>query len=265
MSISAVCECNAEIEAPNDLAGQSVKCPQCAAPVAIPAVLDNAECDLADENFPAELKKKAVAALGTNERLVWLGQPAPTLAFRRSLGWIAGGAVIALITLWSFFGGFGAGAAHNAAKGGGKAAAKPPASSQGYVIGGIFLLGSIGAMVVPWWRRRAAQNTCYALTNRRALVFKPGLFGESNESYTPLEVASLRRSDSWIFAGGGDVIFRTVTVISHSRSSRGVSSSSVRRIHYGFLAVPNVKEVEKRVRETLVDPFVDKLAAANAL
>ena len=36
MSIFAVCQCGAPIEAPDDLAGQSVKCPQCAAAIALP-------------------------------------------------------------------------------------------------------------------------------------------------------------------------------------------------------------------------------------
>jgi hypothetical protein len=111
---------------------------------------------------------------------------------------------------------------------------------------------------------RAARRTCYALTNRRALVYKEGLFGPTRESYSPLEVAALKRSDSWAVRGSGDLIFRTVQVVSTSRT-RGVSRSSVKTTHYGFLAVAPVGEVERLVRETLIDRFVDKLAQANAV
>jgi hypothetical protein len=42
------------------------------------------------------------------------------------------------------------------------------------------------------------------------------------------------------------------------------SSTSVSTKHYGFLAVARVREVEKLVRETLIDRFVDKLQMANS-
>jgi hypothetical protein len=128
---------------------------------------------------------------------------------------------------------------------------------------GLFFLSACGP-AVAWVRWRAARRTCYALTNRRALVYKEGLFGPTRDSYTPLEVSAMRRSNSWLVAGSGDLIFRTVQVVSTSRT-RGVSSTSVKTIHYGFLAIAQVGEVEKLVRETLIDRFVDKLAQASAL
>ena len=39
----------------------------------------------------------------------------------------------------------------------------------------------------------------------------------------------------------------------------------MKRIHYGFLAIANVDEVAKLVRETLIDRFVEKLNRANAV
>ena len=103
------------------------------------------------------------------------------------------------------------------------------------------------------------------LTNRRALVHKESLFGSTRESYPPLEVANMRRSNSWLSAGSGDLIFRTVYVISTSRSQTGRFSQSVRTVHYGLLAIAEVAEVEKFVRETLIDRLVDKLTEASVL
>src|SRR5919204_4166139 len=99
MPISVVCACGAQIEAPDNLAGQAVKCPQCAAVVAIPSpgtgdpVTAPAEDYREDGEVPADLKEKARAELGRNERLVWIGQPVGAIVFRRSLGYLVGGGV----------------------------------------------------------------------------------------------------------------------------------------------------------------------------
>ena len=81
----------------------------------------------------------------------------------------------------------------------------------------------------------------------------------------PLEVSGMRRSDSWVVSGSGDLIFRTVQVISRTQSRPGIFNSGVKTIHYGFLAIAQLGEVEKLVRETLIDRFVDKLQQASAL
>ena len=103
------------------------------------------------------------------------------------------------------------------------------------------------------------------LTNRRALVYQESLFGSSRDSYSPLEVSNMRRADSWLAAGSGDLIFRSVQVVSSTRSRSGGFSSRVKTINYGFLAIAQVRETEKLVRETLIDRFVDKLTQASAL
>jgi hypothetical protein len=218
-----------------------------------------------DSPIPPALKEKVLADLAANEQVVWLGQPAVDLVFRRSLGYLAVGAIMALISLvWLLSGLFPKQVAKvPVAVKGVAAQAKPPAQHSS-PLPVIFLLTSVGIMLVPLARWKIAKGTCYALTNRRALVYKEGLLSPTRESYSPLEVAHLRRLDSWIFRNGGDVVFRSVTVVSQSRNSRGQSQASVQTIHYGFLALKQVKEVEKLVRETLVDRFVDKLQAANS-
>jgi len=81
--------------------------------------------------------------------------------------------------------------------------------------------------------------------------------------YTPLEVSAMRRSNSWLSSGSGDLIFRTVHVISPV-SKPGIWNNNIRTVHYGLLAINGLDEVEKLVRETLIDRFVDKLNQANA-
>jgi hypothetical protein len=294
MPVSTLCSCGAQIEAPDDLAGQSVKCPQCAAVVAIPGgepaahraengqvhadqkepvrhenvsqdslvpvvgkAPVRAENYREDGDIPADLKEKALAEVAPNEKLVWMGQPLTDIVFRRNLGYIVIGGIIALIGLFWFM------------SGGLKVAGppgpnmQPPARTFGS-FGLILLIGGLCFTVVPLYHWKKAQGTCYALTTRRALVYKQGLFGPTRESYSPMEVTAMRRADSWVFQSGGDLIFRSVTVVSNSYS-RGRHSSSVTTTYYGFLAIAHVQEVEKLVRETLIDRFVDKLTQANAL
>ena len=54
-------------------------------------------------------------------------------------------------------------------------------------------------------------------------------------------------------------------VISSSSNRNGVWSQRVTQRHFGFLAVAQVQEVGRIVRETLIDRFVEKLNRANAL
>jgi hypothetical protein len=273
MLIPAFCGCGAQIEAPADLAGQAVKCPQCSSELPIPAAekrqqgISPSDYYREDGQVPLELKERILADLGTNERLAWLAQPVGAIVFRRSLGYLIIGGLIGLLSLsWIVVMSFAKPAVNPkvAAAQKGKAPPPAPASSLNITIPTVVFLVGIGVALVPVYRWKMAQRTCYALTNRRAIVHKGGLFGPTRENYAPSEVAAMRRSDSWIYSGGGDLIFRTVQVLTTSYS-RGRSWQSVRTYHYGFLAIDKVREVEKLVRETLIDRFVDKLTAANAL
>jgi hypothetical protein len=211
------------------------------------------------------LKEKVLAEVPANERLVWIGQPSAALAFRRSLGYLVGGSLVAAVALVWLAGGLaGKSAAGAAAKKGAaaqQAKAQPARATDLLPI--ILLVGGACCVGVPFYRWKMAQGSCYALTNRRALVYRQGLFGPTRESYSPTEVAQMRRSDSWVFPGGGDLIFCTVVIVTTSHSPRTGSSRSVSRKHYGFLSVARVQEVEKLVRQTLIDPFVDRLQAAS--
>ena len=219
-----------------------------------------------DGEIPAAIKEKILAELDPKERLVWIAQPVAAIVFRRSLAYLAVGGIVALISLaWLGTGLLPKKQATPVAAGKKGAAPQvktpPPAGNPFNSLPIIFLIGSLGGMAVPVVRWKLAQGTCYALTNRRALVYKAGLFGPTRESYSPMEVAQMRRSDSWVFQDGGDLIFRSVTTVTTYSKGR----PSVRTTHYGFLSIAHVKEIDRLVRETLIDRFVDKLQAANAI
>jgi hypothetical protein len=270
-AIAVACPCGVTLAAPAALAGKSVKCPRCAAAVALPAPADDTAAAFdpfscrEDGDVPADLKDKLLKGLNANEKPVWIGQPVPNLVLLRSSGYfvLAGIGILAAVIWLAFLLTPDKAPPVQA----GKKAAPAPASHSSNIIllpATIFLVSACFA-AVPVLRWRTAKRTCYVLTNRRALVYKESLFSPTRESYPPLEVANMRRSDSWLASGSGDLIYRTVYVVSTSRSRSGGFSSSVRTVHYGFLAIAQVAEVEKIVRETLIDPVVDKLIGASAL
>jgi hypothetical protein len=259
------------VAAPSTLAGKSVECPRCAAPVALPAPAADAEAAFdsvscrEDGVVPADLKEKLLKGLAANEKPVWIGQPVPNLVLLRSSGYFAvSGIGILVAVIWLIF-------LLTPDKAPPVQPGKKPAPAPASHSSNIILLPAVVFLVsacfgaVPVLRWRTAKRTCYVLTNRRALVYKESLFAPTRESYPPLEVSNMRRSNSWLASGSGDLIFRTVYVISTSRSRSGGFSSSVRTVHYGFLAIPQVAEVENIVRETLIDPVVDKLTGASVL
>ncbi|HEX3315255.1 MAG TPA: hypothetical protein VHR72_10215 [Gemmataceae bacterium] len=252
------CMCGATLEAPISVAGKSVRCPGCARTLALPAPEeDGAFVGVCrdDGDVPVELREKLLAGLDAREKAVWIGQPSPQLVLLRNGTWLAvSGLGIAIGLLWLFT------TLLPAAPARGRAVARP-AKNPLLPLG--VLLASACVSAVPaarWW---AARRTCYAITNRRAVVYADGLFGKSRDSYSPIEVSGMERRNSWLAPNSGDLVFRTVHVI--TRSSRpSVWNNNVRTVRYGLLAISELSDVEKIVRETLIDPFVDRLNQARA-
>jgi hypothetical protein len=266
---ATTCRCGVTLQAPPVVAGRLVKCPRCAAIVPMPAdEIENGRAFIyrEDRPVPADLKEKLLAGLDRKEKPVWVGQPEPRLVLLRQSGYFAvGGIGILAALIWLAVSLMPAGAATRPQPGKKAVLAGPPAAQPGVSLMvplSIFLVSACVA-AVPCLHWRTAKRTAYALTNRRALVYTEGLFGVTRDSYTPLEVSGMRRSNSWLARDSGDLIFRTVYVISRSR--KGTTwSDSIRTIHYGLLAIDHLDDVERLVRETLIDPFVDRLNQAGA-
>ena len=272
--ISVPCACGLTIEAPGSLAEKSVKCPECSSAVTIPVPESGTNHEPCQEDgpIPEDIRAKTLAELDPREKVIWLGRPVPGLVFFGSSGWLVAasiGFVVTSIWLVNSLLPAKAAAVPTQQKGApaqlaAKTATPPKTNGFSVVLAPLaFSLVWCGLGMVPVVRWYYARRTCYALTNRRALVYKEFLFGPTRESYPPMEVAQMQQSNSWIFSGSGDLIFRTVTVIHNSRTSKGRWNSTVQQIHYGFLAVANIQEVGKLVRETLINPFVNKLNQAN--
>jgi hypothetical protein len=137
--------------------------------------------------------------------------------------------------------------------------------------------GTVGffiALGIPFFQRWKAQKSCYAVTSRRALVFERTPIGAPKLTvYNPGDLTGMRRRDWWFFQDAGDLIFRTKVVITLSSTSGGYGPGrhgrgygpgrggiDARRsvTHYGFLSVRRPREIEIIIRESLIDPLIDK-------
>jgi hypothetical protein len=231
-------------------------------------LLDRSECGQQDEaifegtatmsdNFtlsgeiPPELQARVQAELTPEEKLVWLGQPEPSTVVRSArvlvivgLVWTIGSIFFALHWLkmaddfnrhWNAAPGVGAGGFER--------------RERGFFdyLPWLFVLIGVGIMTSPFWMLRKARQTCYALTNQRALICQPGWFGAWNtSSYTAPGLGKMRRRER--ADGTGDLIFEEVT--STSTNSEGHSSTTT--TWRGFLNIARVREVEALVRSTLL-------------
>jgi len=191
--------------------------------------------------LPPELDSRVRTELSSGERLLWVGQPQPGRSMRAAIPivlfglpwtafaifWMAGASGLLL-------GGFGNG---------------PPAAFRILfpLFGLPFVLIGLGMLSAPFWLRRRAKRTCYALTDRRAILWQAGWFGGIEvRSYGPEELTQIHRTQ--YADGSGSLVFEEL--VSFSRNSRGhVSRSTTRR---GFMYIDNVRAVEELLRKALL-------------
>jgi hypothetical protein len=203
------------------------------------------------EDVPEPLRALVDDELTGKEKLLWIGMPNTKLAFLRAAVPAVGVLCGAL-----FFGCIFGCVAGNVMKD----SLLIPAL-MGLVFFGVF----VGAIVYPFVKRFQATKSVYAVTNKRCLVFNANFLGKQQlTSYQPEELVNMYRRDAFLVKGAGDIVFKTKTVITttHYRYKRGGyagSSSSATTYYYGFMAMNDPRPVEMLIRETLVDPILDKL------
>lgn len=110
-----------------------------------------------------------------------------------------------------------------------------------------FILVGLGLLTSPYWARRAARRTCYAITSERAIVWR-GAFGGRIEvrSYLPEELARMHRVENG--DGSGDLVFAEEHRSAPTRRNR----YGTHVVRHGFLDISDVRAVEAIVRETLL-------------
>lgn len=197
-----------------------------------------------NSSLPVELETRVRSEIRVGERLLWVGQPRPGRFALQSLP------IVLFGILWTGFAVFWMvsasdflfhGPGGNGGPGGfGAIFACFPLFGLPFVLIGLGMLSS------PYWRWRQAKQTCYALTDRRAIVWQAGTFGGvSVRSYGPEALGRIHRTE--YADGSGDLIFEEI--VSVRCDSDGNPTTTTR---HGFMAIANVREVEELLRRVLL-------------
>jgi hypothetical protein len=192
---------------------------------------------LADEIVDGELREddraRVKAELDTTERLLWLGRPIPTsdplgrsfavFAVLDAIAWVAAASCIITVGRQGWGNGDAAGAVVAA-----------------LAVAGFLTLG----LALFFLNRRLARvrlgGTLYALTDRRAIIWKPSPRPGSVEVHSVARGGVKRVYRVEYPDGSGDVIFHQPT------EAEGYWTPP------GFEKVPEVVRVERLVRESLL-------------
>jgi hypothetical protein len=188
-----------------------------------------------------ELERLVRSELEPREELLWTGRPRAGRMMLRTLP------IVLFAIPWTAFSVFWIAMALSFTVGfGGDADAPAPFRwfSLVFPLFGLpFLLIGLGMLSAPWWARRKAKGTCYAVTNRRAIVREPGFRGSVTvRSYRADELRGVVRTEP--SDASGDLVFETE--ISRQRGQHDRSGRS------GFFAIANVRQVEQLIRDTLL-------------
>jgi hypothetical protein len=187
-------------------------------------------------------KKQIKADLGLRETGVWVGQPDPKIMAVRALGKSAIG--IFVVTIFCVVFGVMAGGAiglHWAI------------ATGGAIFVWLIFAVAIG-VGVPFMDRRKALATAYVITNKRCITYTASWFGTvTPESFYPDLLQYMRRMQSWFFGkDAGDLVFRSVTIITTTHHARGGTSTSAQTTYFGFLGIRDLDEVERKIRQSLL-------------
>lgn len=280
--------CSSKLKAKAELAGKTVKCPRCGQPIRIPAAVEPAddwiditeayvrpddtppprklaapptdgwgEELLEEQEVPDDMREAVREALTKGERLTWAGRPLLDVMMHRArkqrlvgVAVAAGAAVVLPVLAWVLFGVGNVGAT--------VAGCLVLFMMLVLVAVGVYMLGAPGRT-----QRGAARRSCYLLTTRRLLIH-PGSgtqgyisrggneaeisFGTEQsglQSYSPMELLGLRRNEDKAFPGTGELILR--------RDLLDEPAGTV------LFAVEGLHDLEKRVREQLIHPVIDKV------
>lgn len=200
-----------------------------------------------DARLPDVLDARVRAELEPSEQLLWVGQPHPGRFGRMAIPLVLFGIPwTAFAVFWVAMASgpmfFGAGGANNAGPGVGGFFVCFPLFGLPFILIGLFFLTS------PYWLRRKAKRTCYALTDRRAILWEAGMTPGSMEvrSYRPADFEKMFRRD--FPDGSGDLMFEEPITVQRSSGRYATFNTQ----GHGFMGIENVREIEKLLRKELL-------------
>ncbi len=200
--------------------------------------------------LPADLQARVESELDKGERLLWVGQPNPGRLSRQA---------VPLVFVGIFFTGF---ALFWIALAGGIMGGFNMAAPGGFdfcfacfpLFGIPFVLVGLMLLTAPLWAARRARSTCYAVTDRRAILWNAGWFGSiSVRSFRPPDLTRMQRVE---YADGtGNLIFQEFYSWNQGNwdnTTNMYHQGYWQRNQIGFMAIDRVREVEEIIRRVLL-------------
>jgi hypothetical protein len=177
-------------------------------------------------------ERTAQSELEPGEKLLWAGQPDPKRLALQSLPVVLFGIPFTAFAVFWIVNALNIGS--NMPRTG--------AFSFFPLFGIPFLLVGLGMLTSPWWAHRKGSQTVYAVTDRRLLIIKGGA-ARSVQSFDENSIGNIERVER--SNGSGDIIF--AQQVRDYGGGDGDARTSV--VHIGFFGIPDVRSVEKLVRD----------------
>jgi len=192
--------------------------------------------------LPLQQAETVLDHLSGKERLLWVGKPLSKLLVVRTIPLVIFGVIftcVALIPTLLLVRVFG---------------------FLPVMIGLVMSLVGIGMICSPFFAVAPGKLNYYALTTRRALVWRGGYFyGANLEEYNVFHLGTMKRYNSWVVPGAGDLVFREEVHVHYHTTPRGGTSTTRSIIRYGFLAIRDIDHVERLIRKHLINKVLDRL------
>jgi hypothetical protein len=184
------------------------------------------------------LERMAQNELGAGERLLWVGQPNPWRSTLTSF------AIYLFAIPWTAFVIFW----EAMALGMGSHVRNQSGPFLIFPLFGIpFVLIGLGMLSTPIWVYRKMRRTLYAVTDKRLLIIISGR-SRTVQSYDERSIGDIQRRE--YTDGSGDIIF--ARKLRYGTDDNGTTTTSTTNI--GFLGIPDVRSVEKLVRDIARSP-----------
>ena len=194
-----------------------------------------------DSSLPIEMENRVHDELRDGERLLWVGQPNPARYAKKAIPIVLFGVPWTLFSLFWMAGAAGLLFGAGGFRGGGVMNFVFPLFGLPFVLIGLGMLSS------PYWLKKRAGRTFYAVTDQRAILWEASWLGSTEvRAYDGEKLDRMRRVE---YPGGeGDLIFEEF--ITYGRNSDGHRTSNIKR--HGFMAIDGVREVDELIRQALL-------------
>jgi hypothetical protein len=178
-----------------------------------------------------DARQVAERELESGENILWVGWPDPSASMKSGIPLVLFGIPWTAFALFWMWGASGFGHPQNPASSGPMLAFP--------LFGLPFVLIGVGLLSTPYWMAQRAKQSTYAITNRRIMMIQAGKT-KSVQSFYAKDIDDLQRTER--VDGSGNLIFaQRATINSNNQTQMNTSQ---------FIGIPNVRDVERLVRET---------------